>query len=665
MKHLILFLTAYIILSLQTNAFGQRQYINSTLDDYFTTNTDYFCIPNTTENQNLTTTQKDFFSSMRYAQAMSEVSKDGNTRTVGNVEISSVKFTKQDHLISFYIENLKMIILKPIKASTAKRPCVLISIGGANANFSEFPFLTTVTQYLMKGYVVAYFENPNINPNAEYKYLEAQMGKQTVANQPKVIFPAAVYLGVQVATAAAKYMSFHADIYNVNPNEFYGLGQSLGSHMIMNLGLGNISNYNNLNAPINKLDGLNFWVADNMVQKTYTMKAISLWASAYPVDGPDTNNPFGELIDMDDKTRVIHFQGLLDDKISYHSGWLLNEVNKSIYCNGVKDVITRFKNANVDYLSFVVCGGGHAVLDTSVSKPFILGNGDLSKVISGMNFDSIQSSYTKFKTYIDPSYHLFIQGTNIADMTASYFQNKIDLTAMPTINYITPISTTNGNFKQSNCMDQGFCIEFDQNIGVSCDDNDICTTNDKIQTDCICQGIFMDEDNDGTCDAKDICPKSPEPGSSCDDNDICTSNDKIQTDCTCRGIFMDEDDDGTCDAKDICPKSPEPGSSCDDMNQNTILDTINYECKCIGISSVDNYETKVVLSPNPFTENIQINSNLPIHNITIVYPLKTKLVLNDHNIVEDISKYCLLPGIYILKIEVNGYSPMFKKMIKM
>ncbi|MBK7699181.1 MAG: hypothetical protein IPJ39_10870 [Saprospiraceae bacterium] len=177
----------------------------------------------------------------------------------------------------------------------------------------------------------------------------------------------------------------------------------------MNLGLGNISNYNNLKAPINKLDGLNFWVADNMVQKTFTMKAISLWASAYPLDGPDTNNPFGELIDMDDKTRVLHFQGLLDDKISYHSGWLLNEVNKSIYCNGVKDVITRFKNANVDYLSFVVCGGGHAVLDTSVSKPFILGNGDLSKVISGMNFDSIQSSYTKFKTYIDPSYHLLFK----------------------------------------------------------------------------------------------------------------------------------------------------------------------------------------------------------------------------------------------------------------
>ncbi|MBK8887037.1 MAG: hypothetical protein IPN46_11010 [Saprospiraceae bacterium] len=43
-------------------------------------------------------------------------------------------------------------------------------------------------------------------------------------------------------------------------------GQSLGSHMVMNLGLGNISNYNNLKAPINKLDGLNFWVADNMVQ---------------------------------------------------------------------------------------------------------------------------------------------------------------------------------------------------------------------------------------------------------------------------------------------------------------------------------------------------------------------------------------------------------------
>ena len=574
----------FFFLLLSTISFSQRNYINSDIDDFIRTNEKYFCVSNTTVNQGMSKAEKDFYSTMRYAQVMSEVSNDGKTQIIGNVEISRVKFTKQNHLISFYLlENLKMIILKPLLPTTAKRPCVLISIGGANANLSEFPFLTTATQYLMKGYVVAYFENPNIKPKMERDYLEDLLGKETVNDAPELIFPAAVYLGTQIATAAAKYMSYHANTYNVDPNEFYGLGQSYGSFMMMHLGLANSNNYNNFNPPFTKLRGINFWVNDNMLQKTYTMKAISLWASAYPVDGPTTNNPFGELIGTDDKTRVIHFHGLLDDKVSYHSGWLLNDVNQSMYCHGVKDVIPRFKNANIDYLSFVVCGGGHAVLDTSAAKPFILGSGELSDVISEINFDNISSSYDTFKSYIDPSYYLFTQGTNIADMTARYFQDKVDLTSMPTINYITPISNTNGNFKMSDCMEQGFCIEYDANIGSLCDDNDVCTTDDTIQPNCTCAGIFQDEDGDGTCDANDICPSGPEPGSICDDNDVCTTDDRIQPNCTCAGIFQDEDGDGTCDANDICPNGPEPGSVCDDNDVCTTDDTIQPNCTCAGI----------------------------------------------------------------------------------
>ncbi|MBK7635223.1 MAG: hypothetical protein IPJ13_13785 [Saprospiraceae bacterium] len=89
---------------------------------------------------------------------------------------------------------------------------------------------------------------------------------------------------------------------------------------------------------------------------------------------------------------------------------------------------------------------------------------------------------------MDGSYYLFTQGTNIADMTARYFQDKVDLSDIPTINYITPISATNGNFKPSNCMDQGYCIKFDKNIGTPCDDGKPCTIDDKIQPDCTCRG---------------------------------------------------------------------------------------------------------------------------------------------------------------------------------
>jgi gliding motility-associated-like protein len=86
--------------------------------------------------------------------------------------------------------------------------------------------------------------------------------------------------------------------------------------------------------------------------------------------------------------------------------------------------------------------------------------------------------------------------------------------------------------------------------GSACDDGDVCTTGDVIQTDCTCAGTFTDTDNDGTCDANDLC-NGPEPGSACDDGDVCTIGDVIQTDCTCSGTFEDTDNDGVCNAEEV------------------------------------------------------------------------------------------------------------------
>ena len=160
------------------------------------------------------------------------------------------------------------------------------------------------------------------------------------------------------------------------------------------------------------------------------------------------------------------------------------------------------------------------------------------------------------------------------------------------------------------------CPSIQKNYGDPCDDNDVCTINDEIQNDCTCAGTFQDSDGDGTCDALDICPGGPEPGSDCDDgdpntdgeiilpdctcavpdcpglggnygdpcddNDVCTVDDEIQNDCTCAGTFQDSDGDGVCDALDICPGAPDPGASCDDNDECTIDDEIQADCSCAG-----------------------------------------------------------------------------------
>ncbi|QQR85309.1 MAG: T9SS type A sorting domain-containing protein [Flavobacteriales bacterium] len=120
--------------------------------------------------------------------------------------------------------------------------------------------------------------------------------------------------------------------------------------------------------------------------------------------------------------------------------------------------------------------------------------------------------------------------------------------------------------------------------GTACNDNDDCTTGDVYDANCLCAGTFADADNDGTCDADDLCPGGPEPGTACDDLDACTTGDVIGTNCLCAGTFADADNDGTCDADDLCPGGPEPGTVCDDLDPNTTGDVIGTNCLCAGVN---------------------------------------------------------------------------------
>jgi hypothetical protein len=49
-----------------------------------------------------------------------------------------------------------------------------------------------------------------------------------------------------------------------------------------------------------------------------------------------------------------------------------------------------------------------------------------------------------------------------------------------------------------------------------------------------------------------------------------------------RIFCLDDDDDGTCNAVDLCPGGPEPGTPCDDGNAGTINDVITGGCICAG-----------------------------------------------------------------------------------
>lgn len=80
--------------------------------------------------------------------------------------------------------------------------------------------------------------------------------------------------------------------------------------------------------------------------------------------------------------------------------------------------------------------------------------------------------------------------------------------------------------------------------GAICNDNNPCTINDVVQSNCQCAGTFQDSDSDGTCDAFDACPGLDDyeviSEFPCDDGDPCTEGDHLDVDvCGCQGYLVD------------------------------------------------------------------------------------------------------------------------------
>jgi len=183
------------------------------------------------------------------------------------------------------------------------------------------------------------------------------------------------------------------------------------------------------------------------------------------------------------------------------------------------------------------------------------------------------------------------------------------------------------------------CNDFDASIypNAMCNDNDACTINDAYDANCNCVGEFQDSDNDGVCDADDICPNLDDNliGMSCDDMNPNTINDIWQTNCQCVGVLADSDNDGVDDANDNCPNTPNPnqsdsdgdgvgdscdpcvsvpfpvGSPCDDGDECTTNDVITQDCNCEGTelpdSDSDSYCDLIDICPN-FDDNLLYNA---------------------------------------------------------
>ena len=148
----------------------------------------------------------------------------------------------------------------------------------------------------------------------------------------------------------------------------------------------------------------------------------------------------------------------------------------------------------------------------------------------------------------------------------------------------------------ASCDNYNVCNENNCILGSPCNDNDSCTVNDVLDSNCNCSGTYQDSDNDGVCDANDVCPGSNDnidsdndgipdgcdgcsiTGNPCNDGNVCTTNDSYDSNCNCVGTYQDSDYDGVCDANDVCPN----GDDTIDSDNDGIPDACETDCECVS-----------------------------------------------------------------------------------
>lgn len=138
--------------------------------------------------------------------------------------------------------------------------------------------------------------------------------------------------------------------------------------------------------------------------------------------------------------------------------------------------------------------------------------------------------------------------------------------------------TNNGSWQSFSIPVGSYFTGFVNYLGLVADDDANANGNSYFRS----IRLFQDGDGDLLCDCVD--------GTACQDGDPCTTGETLDSLCNCSGgiTSADSDNDGVCDANDMCPNFDDGliGLPCNDNNPNTVNDVWQLSCSCAGTPDV-------------------------------------------------------------------------------
>ena len=170
---------------------------------------------------------------------------------------------------------------------------------------------------------------------------------------------------------------------------------------------------------------------------------------------------------------------------------------------------------------------------------------------------TLENFGTNTLTTVDIEYQLDNGTVNTYAWSGSLASGSTTSVTLPSISFTLGTHTftaytsnPNGVADEDGANDQSsssFTRQSTQTYYADADGDGYGNPNDTI-IDCTAPSGYVSNSDD--CDDTDA---SIYPGGSCDDGDPCTINDTYDANCNCVGTFADSDNDGVCDANDVCP----------------------------------------------------------------------------------------------------------------
>lgn len=380
-------------------------------------------------------------------------------------------------------DSLILFFIRP--ADTITRPCILITHGNDAEYRSSWhdKLKFSVIDFAMRGYCVAYYENPSGREATQIRLLKNNHA-DSLMNNSRI----GLYNGFQSAVAADLFIVHNALELKVDTTKLFAGGYSFGAYSSLALATANVGQ--NFKDAMFQISGdFNANAIYNYPYRKNIQQGFAIGGALPKDDTVNTlNSNMGEFLDESDaNVSLLFLHGITDNLISLNLTTIkeVDSTKGNFLIEGPIALINKINDKHLPITAKLIvnCKGGHN-FSTSVcgySNPYCMAQWHwlhLAEPPDTLIFSSNYFTNISTDSMLRYAAYMLTQVSDIDFMIADFFQptiNNTSSTLNQTLYYVQPqdsfkYANANGHyiFKNTDCDGKPFVITVikDENVSI-------------------------------------------------------------------------------------------------------------------------------------------------------------------------------------------------------